>query len=202
MNIENLYPAVERVREHRFGASSREASFLRAYPALVAAARVDADDPLEPFLRTAALAYAWMPKALKIDEDFLPAAAASFASVKANGMTISRDLIDPIAACLDSLVGASTVLHLANPAVFPMWNKRIERFRLCETPSSFHMGQTRNYLGFIEDVWGITSHPMFLTFHHEFCTAYQERLQRLHIAAYPLTEPGVVQCATAELARG
>ncbi len=200
MNIEQLYGAVERVREYRYGASSKEASFLRAYPALVAAARDDGQGPAEPFLRTAALAYAWMPQVLKLNDEFLAAAIASFGRARGNGVSISADLIDPIAACLGSLVGASKVLHLANPGVYPIWDKRIERFRTQERPTPYHMGQTRNYLAFIEDVWGITSHPLFLTFHHDYCTAYQERLQRLHIAPYPLTEPRVVQSAAAELA--
>ena len=30
MNIETLYPALERVREHRFGANSRAVTCLRA----------------------------------------------------------------------------------------------------------------------------------------------------------------------------
>jgi hypothetical protein len=199
MNIESLYPAVERVRQNRFGASSKEASFLRAYPALVSAA--DGKDATEAFLRTAALAYAWMPRALQLDEDFLGAAIASFEKARGSGVTISESLIGPVAACLGSLVGASKVLHLANPAVFPIWDKRIERFRLGERPTAYHMGQTRSYLAFIEDVWAITTHTLFLTFHHEFCTAYQERLQRLHISPYPLTEPRVVQSAASELAR-
>lgn len=200
MNIESLYPAVDRVREYRFGASSKEASFLRAYPALLDSARLGPDDPTAAFLRTAAMAYAWMPEALKIDEDFLAPAIASFEQARGAGVTISDALIGPVAACLGSLIGASKVLHLTNPAVFPIWDKRIERFRLGERPTPYHMGQTRNYLGFIEDVWGITSHPLFLTFHHDYCTAYQERLRRLHIAPYPLTEPRVVQSATSELA--
>jgi hypothetical protein len=199
--IEHLYPAVDHVREHRFGPSSRKATFLRTYPALVAAARLATDDQDEAFLRTVALAYAWMPAPLKLDESFLGAAVAAFVAVQGNGAAISQDLIAPIADCVGSLVGASKVLHLANPGAYPMWDKRIERFRLGEDPTAYHMGQTRNYLAFIEDVWGIISHPLFLTFHHEFCTAFQERLRRLRISPYPLTEPGVVHSAAAELVR-
>jgi len=200
MNIQHLYPAVDRVREYRFGANSKQASFLRAYPALVSAAHLESSSPQETFLRTAALAYAWMPRTLRLDDDFLSAAVAAFAAARGEHMTINQSAIDPIAACLGSLIGASKVLHLANPAVFPMWDKGVERFRLGEEPTAYHMGQTRNYLGFIEDVWNVTSDPHFLTFHNDYCTAYQERLQRLRIAPYPLTEPRVVQSATSELA--
>jgi hypothetical protein len=200
MNIQQLYPAVARVREGGYGAASKEAGFLRAYPALLIAARLPASDPLEAFLRTASLAFGWMPKRLRIDDAALPPAVAALESARAEGVAISESLIAPIASCLSSLVGASKVLHLANPSAFPMWGRRIERFRLGHNPTPYHMGQVRNYLGFIEDVWNLTSDPLFLTFHHEYCTAYQERLQRLHIAPYPLTEPRVVQSATSELA--
>jgi hypothetical protein len=161
---------------------------------------MEAKDPMEAFLRTASLAYGWMPRSLRIDEDTLPQAVEAFGNAQGERVVISESLIKPIAACLSSLVGASKVLHLANPSVFPMWGKRVERFRLSQKPTPYHMGQPSNYLGFVEEVWTMTSDPLFLTFHHEYCTAYQERLQRLHIAPYPLTEPRVVQSATAELA--
>lgn len=199
MNIHQLYPAIARVREGHYGASSTEASFLRAYPSLLTAARMDAKDPSEAFLRTASLAYGWMSHRLRLDLDALPLAVDALDRARGEGVVISGELIEPIAACLSSLVGASKVLHLANPAVFPMWGRGIERFRLNREPTPYHMGQARNYLGFIEDIWGVTSDPLFLTFHHEYCTAYQERLQRLRIPPYPLTEPRVVQSATAEL---
>jgi hypothetical protein len=202
MNIEHLYPAVDRVRQHRYGPSSREASFLRAYPSLVAAARIESQDPSEDFLRTAALAFGGMTRALRLDDSFLHAAVEAFGCVRGRGITIGEEIIEPIANCLSSLVAASKVLHLANPDVFPIWDKRVERFRLGENPTSFHMSQTRNYLGFIEDVWTLTADPHFLAFHQDFCIAYQERLRRLHIAPYPLTEPRVVQSATSELAGG
>lgn len=200
MNIQQLYPAVSRVREGGYAPSSKEAGFLRAYPALLAAARMEARDPMEAFLRTASLAYGWIPRTLRIDEATLPEAVDAFESAQGDGIVISEALIAPIAACISSVVGASKVLHLASPGVYPMWGKRIERFRLNQDPTPYHMGQVRNYLGFIEDVLTLTSDPHFLTFHHDYCTAYQERLQRLHIAPYPLTEPRVVQSATAELA--
>lgn len=200
MNIQQIYPAVARVREGGYRAGAKEVGFLRAYPALLEAARLDARDTMESFLRTASLAYGWMPRSLRIDDATLPQALKAFEVARGEGVAISVDLIEPIASCLSSLVGASKVLHLANPSVFPMWGKRIERFRLQREPTPYHMGQPRNYLAFIEDVWTLTSDPLFLTFHHEYCTAYQERLQRMHIAPYPLTEPRVVQSATSELA--
>lgn len=200
MNLERLFPAVDRVREYRYAAASSEASALRAYPAMLAAARMQARDPSEAFLRAAALAHAWMSRPIRLDDAFLVQAIAAYELATADGVTISEAVIQPIADCLGSLIGASKLLHLGNPAVFPLWDKGVERFRNREQPSSYHMGQTRNYLAFIEDMWSLTSDPHFLTFHHDYCTAYQERLRRLNIAPYPLTEPRVVQSATSELA--
>jgi hypothetical protein len=131
----------------------------------------------------------------------LSAAAEAHAAAREETPRVAPDLIEPIASCLGSLVGAARVLHVSNPAVFPMWSRRVERFRLQTSPSDFHMAQIGNYLGFIEEIQGIAAHPLFLTFHHEYCTAYQARLQRLKIPAYPLTEPRVIESAAAELAR-
>ncbi len=200
MNIERLYPAINLVHANLHPAGSREASILRTYPALLRAAAMESRDSTDAFLRCASLAYSWMPRALRLDSDYLSAAVAAFENARGEGVTISEQVIEPIAACLTSLVGASKVLHLGNPAAFPMWDKRVERFRLREEPTAYHMGQTRSYLAFIEDVWSVTSDPMFLGFHQDYCMAYQERLQRLRISPYPLTEPRVVQSAAAEIA--
>lgn len=199
MNIESLYPAVDLVRSRGYHYDASEATELRTYPMLLAAARLPARDPLDAFLRAAALAYSRLPQRLCVDPDRLSEAAAAFAAVL-GGASSSSDQIDPIAACLSSLVGASRVLHLGNPAAYPIWDQRVERFRLNHEPSIYHMGQTNSYLSYLEDIREITAHPLFLTFHHEYCTAYQGRLQRLQIPPYPLTEPRVVESAASELA--
>lgn len=200
MNLEQIYTAIDLVRNSRYRSNARETTMLRTYPVLVSAAQVPAANPVEAYLRTASLAYAWMPQALRLDGAHLTAAAAALESVRGETPAISEQVIDPIAACLGSLIGASKVLHLANPAVFPLWNQRVEGFRLQEPPSAYHMGQSRSYLGFIEEIRDLSTHPLFLTFHHDYCTAFQSRLQRLNIPPYPLTEPRVVESAVSELA--
>lgn len=200
MNIEILYNAVDLVRASGYRGNPREAAFMRAYPILLSTARLPAPSAVEGFLRAASLAHAWMPRTLRLDMNRLDAAAEAQASARREAPVISADLIEPIADCLGSLVGAAWTLHLSNPAVFPMWGRRVERFRLQTHPSGYHMGQTRNYLSFVEDTQVVAAHPLFLTFHHEYCTAYQARLQRLKIPAYPLTEARVIESAAAELA--
>lgn len=200
MNLERLYDAVGRVRAGGCGGQAREATALRTYPVLLAAARLPARDPTEAFLRAACLAYAWMPEALCLDPARLASAVSACETARGEAAVLGEREIDAVAASLSSVVGAATVLHLVNPARFPLWDHRIERFRLGQRPTPYHMGQARHYLAFVEDCRALTAHPLFLTFHHDYCTAYQGRLQRLRIDPYPLTEPRVVESAISELA--
>ena len=207
MNLERLYTAVELVRNGCYRDNPREATRLRTYPAMLASAAAPATNATEAFLRAACLAYAWMPQRVRIDQRHLASAVAAFEVARgaphtdseAERIALRERGIDAIAASLSSVVGASMVLHLAAPGVFPIWDERIERFRLDEEPTPYHMGQARHYLAFMEEVRGLTAHPLFLTFHNDFCTAYQARLQRLRISPYPLTEPKVVEAAITEL---
>ncbi len=200
MNIETLYSAVDLVRASGYRSNAREAAFMRTYPILLATARLPAASSVEALLRNASLVYAWMPQSMQLDMAQLPRAAEAFVAASQEVPGVSQQLIEPIADCLNSLVGAAKVLHLANPAIFPLWNRRVEQFRLGMAPSSYHMSQTRNYLIFINEVQEVAAHPLFLTFHNDYCTAYQARLQRLGIPAYPLTESRVIESAAAELA--
>ncbi len=199
MNLERLYMSVDLVRGacHRDNPST--STELRTYPVLVASAQAPAKNPMEAFLRAACLAYAWMPQKVRLDQASLMPAVDAFEAARAEHSVEARH-IEAIAASLSSMVGASTLLHLANPGVFPIWDEQIERFRLEEEPTPYHMGQVRHYLALIEDLRDLSAHPLFLTFHHDFCTAYQGRLQRLRIPPYPLTEPRVVESAIRELA--
>lgn len=200
MNIDILYSAVDLVRASGHRNDIREAAFMRAYPVMLSTARLPADSPVDALLRTASLVYAWIPETLQPETSRMDLAAEAFASACQNGAAVTAEIIEPIADCLGSLVAAAKLLHVANPAVYPSWETNVEQFRLQTQPSGYHMSQTRNYLDFAAEVREIAAHPLFLTFHHEYCTAYQARLQRLRIPAYPLTEPRVIESAAAELA--
>jgi hypothetical protein len=199
MNLERLYTAVELVRSACYRDNSRETTLVRTYPVLLSAARAPAKNAMEAFLRAACLAYSWMPQEVRLDQTHLASAAAAFSAALDDEVVVDERIVDPIAACLSSVIGASKILHLANPGVFPIWDEQIERFRLSDEPTPYHMGQARHYLAFIQEIRALSTHSLFLTFHHDYCTAYQERLQRLRIPPYPLTEPRVVESAIREL---
>jgi hypothetical protein len=199
MNLEHLYTAVELVRGACYRDQPKEATFLRTYPVMLASARMPARDATESFLRAACLAHAWLPRTLHLDQQALKPAVEVYAAAGAEDARCDAPHVDAIAACLSSVVAAATVLHLANPNVFPLWDRRIERYRIGDEPTSYHMGQARHYVAFIDEIKELSAHPLFLTFHHEYCTAYQARLQQLRIPPYPLTQPRVVESAICEL---
>ncbi|WP_235596657.1 hypothetical protein [Marichromatium gracile] len=201
MHIERLYQAVELVSASRLRANAPALTRLHSYPALLGAAQAPASGATEAFLRCAALAHAWSTQALRLDTAELGAAIAAFDAARAPEAVVGSGLIDPVAACLGSLENAATLLHLANPARFSLWDRELEAVHLGEPPSEYHMGQARSYLRFLATAQEVIAHPLFLTFHHAFCTAHQARLQRLGIPPYPLSELRVVESAAAELAR-
>jgi hypothetical protein len=107
--------------------------------------------------------------------------------------------VDHIAACLHSVVGASKVLHFANPLVFPIWDKKVEGFRLSAEPSQYHMDKTSNYVAYARRVHEIRRAQGFTDFYTAFNRVFEDRLCRLKIGIYRLTEVRAVEAAAFEL---
>src|SRR5438132_313500 len=66
MNNELLWCAIENIRKQTPASDSRTATYLRTYPALIAAARCDVVDDTTRFLQLAAMTYGWMPRVLRL----------------------------------------------------------------------------------------------------------------------------------------
>jgi len=199
LNLQTLDQAVDLVRMNRLSDGSREATFLRAYPALLVSAKAPDRAVIETFLMTAAFAYGWMPGSLRIEPQRLDAAARAFDAARAQTAEFSERHVAAVAGCLQSLVAASKVLHFANPYLYPIWDRRIEEFRQDASPSQYHMAQTENYISYVEDIQKIKQEQGFLGFHHDYCMNYQERLRRLAIPPYPLTDLRVIESAVHEI---
>ena len=136
INLQTLDQAVDLVRVNKLADGSREAAFVRAYPALMEAARAT-QRVEDAFLLTATFAHGWMPVSLRLDPRHLDAAVRAFGLARSAKAEFSLPGVDAIAACLQSLVAASKVLHFAAPAVYPTWDARIERFRRGQAPSDY-----------------------------------------------------------------
>src|SRR5207302_4976503 len=112
----------------------------------------------------------------------------------------SEVLIRAVAECLRSVVGSSKLLHFANPKLFPIWDRKVECFRLSADPSQYHMNQVNNYAAYASEVHEIRQACSFSGFYTAFIQAFKERLSRLKISAYCLTEVRSVESAMFELA--
>ena len=132
MDVERLQNAIDRVRNYTPATDSRAATYLRTYPALVALARCEGGgDDTTRFLQLATVVYGWMPRILRLDPEHLDKAIDAFRQARATHQDASDfELVDNVGACLHSVVGASKLLHFANPEVFPIWDSNVERFRL------------------------------------------------------------------------
>jgi hypothetical protein len=198
ITLATLDQAVDLVRVNKFVDGSREATFLRAYPALLAATQAT-HRAADAFLLAATFAHGWMPGSLRIEQRGLDAAVRAFGLARGERVTFAEEAVDAVANCLQSLVAASKVLHFANPAVYPTWDARVEGFRRGLTPSPYHMAQTAHYAAYVRDIQGVKREEGFLGFHFDYCVNYQERLRRLAIPPYPLTDMRVVESAVREI---
>ena len=202
MDLNRLIPAVQRVRTSTPSEGSRTATYLRTYPALLAVASYSDMDDSTGFLQLATIAYGWMPRIVRLDPNHLNRAVAAFREArKATDLNGTEMGIADVAACLHSVVGASKLLHFVNPKLFPIWDRNVEGFRLSTDPSQHHMHQVKNYTAYTSEVHEIRQNPMFSEFYRAFNQGFKERLRRLKIPPYCLTEVRSVESAVFELAR-
>ncbi len=169
MNVDRLLKAIERVRNHTPAADSRAATYLRTYPALLALARCIDGDDASRFLQLATMTYGWMPRILRLDSKHIDKAIDAFRQARATPQdALDFEPVEYVAACLRSIVGASKLLHFANPEVFPIWDRNVERFRLGINPSQHHMGQTKNYTSYAQKVHETRRASTFSKFYEAF----------------------------------
>ncbi len=203
MELGDILPAIGHVHESTPGHGSRAATYLRTYPAILATAAVEGVDASIKFSQLATMAYGWMPRVLRLDSDHLPDSIEALQLAQnSTEVTWTRVPINDIAQSLHSVVGASKLLHFAMPHLFPIWDKKVESFRLGQEPMQFHMTRAENYTAFVEEVHDIRRDARFVDFHEEFNQAFIGRLVRLRIDPYHLSEVRAVELAVFELAGG
>ena len=198
INLATLDQAVDLVRVNKLADGSREAAFLRAYPALLAAIQAT-DRAADAFLLAATFAHGSLPSSLRIEQGWLTAAVQAFDRSRGEQAAFAEEDVIAVAGCLQSLVAASRVLHFASPTLYPTWDAHVEGFRRGLAPTPYHMAQTANYAAYVMDIQGVKREEGFLGFHFDYCVNYQERLRQLAIPPYPLTDMRVVESAVREI---
>lgn len=200
MKLSELLAAIDLLKKPPPIADLRSTAYLATYPALLATASDTGSDPWPWFCRIAVMTYGWMPRVVRLDMEHAKAAAESLLSahgVTADGM---REIeISPIASSVRSIVGASKMLHFCNPNVFPIWDSRIETFRLRKSPGITHMSTAANYWRYCEDVHSVRAHGDFKAFHAEMQFALASRLRHFEIEPYAISEVRAVELAAFEL---
>ena len=200
MTLASLTKAVAR-QENRAGQRElRSLTYLATYPYIRSAATATGTIDRVRFCQLACMVYGWMPRVLRIDLEHIERAMAAVAvAPTVTEASVSAGSIESVAACLHSLVGASKVLHFANDQVFPIWDSRIEGFRLGKTPTQTHMSDLTNYLAYFVEVHSIRHESGFGVFRDRFTAFANARLRGLGIPIYAVSDVRAIESTAFEL---
>ena len=145
------------------------------------------------------LVYGWMPRVVRIDPLHTSAAVDALgAALSATDTNYQFIPVKRISDCLHSVVGASKLLHFANPDVFPIWDKNIEVFRTNPDPDMTSVPQYMDYVG---EVHSIRREVGFSEFYIAFYAAYSARLKTNGVPTYSIGHVRAIEAAAFELAR-
>jgi hypothetical protein len=204
MNLADINPAVALILNNPVVTELRSVMYLATYPTIVQAAAIPglADD--ERLQQVALMSYAWMPRILRLDPIHRLLAAQAVGRTRTYNSAVHTPspfgggVVQDIASCLHSVVGASKVLHFLLPDVFPIWDSNIERFRGAGT----NLDSVSAYLTYVDEVHAIINNPAFPAFRYAFDLAYHRRLAASGIPAYPnpISPVRAVEAAAFELA--
>jgi hypothetical protein len=199
VKIERLRKAIKIVADPERELSVRQVTYLRTYPVLRDLGKIQKASPTERFLQLAVAAYGWMPRVVRVDADKLAAAADAVA--KAADAKLAAQIIEAVADCLYSVVGASKVLHFVSPEVYPIWDSNVQRFwgYPAPPPTPPFMREPKKYLSYAEDIHSLLDTEAAQAFCDEFRAAHAARLQRLEIGPYHINDVRVLESAAFEL---
>lgn len=194
MKLADLTIAIEKITNSPAVDELRALTYLWTYPSIRAIADGLSEIDMCVFHQLATATYGWMPRVVRIDPKYAESAleAVNQALEVQCGTIFEVDFIS-IANALHSLVGASKVLHFVNPAVFPIWDSRIEGFRLGRKPSQNHMDNPAKLSSYICNVHDILHDERFPEFHHKFQSAFERRLLACRIPPYNVSEVRAIE---------
>lgn len=202
MQLSDLRPAIAAIRDNPVP-DLRARTYLLTYPHILREAR-NFRKTNSAFALLALIAYGWMPRVVRLEPKYIFEARKALNGARkrrTSSHTENADIVEPVAACIRSVVGASKLLHFVNPHRFPIWDSRVEGFRRGKAVPGRSMNAT-NYLLYMKDVAAILVEPTFLSFYKSLNLALAGRLKRLGIKPYPVSRVRAVECAAFELAGG
>ncbi len=189
-NINNYYNKLkdDKLREH---------TYLSTYPEIINFPKYTKLDDVQIFKMLALMTYAWMPRVLRIDDEYLVCAASQLSKAKDITKNNYKEIkIQRIADCLHSLVGASKMLHFINPEVFPIWDSKIQSI----VGENKHMDKSDDYYDYVKLVYSLMENKKFHLFYEKYNQANHKRLKSMNIEQYDVSPVRAIEASIFEMA--
>lgn len=123
-------------------------SYIRAYRHMLSSLEALDEFAESDFIRAAHMVYGWMPTILEIYADqplTVAQGAALLTKAKKDGVLSHVELGQLAQLVNHSMVGASKLLHMVNPAAFPIWDSRIYGFVHGQTAHQYRVNNVSAY---------------------------------------------------------
>ncbi|WP_324727620.1 hypothetical protein [Pseudomonas chlororaphis] len=206
ITLEKLRRAIRLIDEPLIELTPQSLTYLRSYPALLAASRTLASthDSGDLLLQLSAMCYGWMPRVARVNARHVDKASAALACALESDVLIDTAQMQDLANSLHSVVGTSKLLHFLRPQLYPIWDSKVALFWAMPFKKSLqaHMSNVGNYHRYVKDIEALIASPDFSAFYNDFDQAYSRRLDRLKIAPYSLSPVRAVEAAAFELSGG
>ncbi len=198
-DLENNLPNIGNFHKKLKDEKLREYTYLLTYPEIIKFSKKSKLDDVQTFKMLALMTYAWMPRVLRIDDEYLDRAAVQLSKAKkATKNNYDEIEIQPIANCLHSLVGASKMLHFINPEVFPIWDSKIQ-YNLTGNNNQNAMKKLDNYYDYIKQVYILVKNKHFDSFFRKYNLANQKRLENIIGQPYDVTPIRAIEASLFEM---
>ena len=203
MKIERINKAIEIVKDGPIELSAQSLTYLRTYKSILDAVAILPRKSETLMSQVAVLAYGWMPRVARLDPIHFESAGDSLVlAAEAKGNEIDHSAVKSISNCLHSVVGASKVLHFVRPDIYPIWDSMVAKVWHKKALSQSEMSKPAKYIQYANEVSKLASSDEAKDFLAEFKAAYLERLIKLNIVGYTLSDVRAIEVAIFELSGG
>jgi hypothetical protein len=203
MKLKDIQESLQEMRKRPAPTELRAVTYLATYPSILELGTAKGKFNLDRFHQLAAMVYGWMPRIVRLNSKHKEKALVALSKAsESTHETAEAVLIQDVANCLHSAVGASKMLHFVRPEVFPIWDSNVERVRLGDEPPYNHMNQTQNYWNYFREVHSIRKENGFDGFLEDYNSVLAERLRACAIAPYRVLAVRAIEAVTFENPEG
>jgi hypothetical protein len=199
-DLENNLPNINNDHKKSKDDKLREYTYLSTYPEIISFSKNSKLNKIQTFKMLALMTYAWMPRVLRIDDEYLVKAADQLSIAKNVTKNDYKEIkIHLIDNCLHSLVGASKMLHFINPEVFPIWDSKIQII-VGKNNNNYTMKKLENYYRYVDIVYSLIENKKFHSFYKKYNQANHKRLKCMNIEQYKVSQIRAIEASIFEMA--